>query len=133
MKGYKSVVKESVKGLTAREKIAIKALNDVTELNDLVTPEQAIMINIDNVVTVQVHNEKSDNQDYNKYVYIDKDGTKYVSGSEPLYTTVKDILSDIEDAIADGEMDETEDITIKVMKKESANYKGQMFLTAELL
>ena len=124
MNGYKAVVKESVKGLTAREKIAIKALNDVTELNDLVTPEQAIMINIDNVVTVQVHNEKSDNQDYNKYVYIDKDGTKYVSGSEPLYTTVKDILSDIEDAIADGEMDETEDITIKVMKKESANYKG---------
>lgn len=133
MNGYKAVVKESVKGLTAREKIAIKALNDVTELNDLVTPEQAIMINIDNVVTVQVHNEKSDNQDYNKYVYIDKDGAKYVSGSEPLYTTVKDILSDIEDAIADGEMDETEDITIKVMKKESANYKGQMFLTAELI
>lgn len=133
MNGYKAVVKESVKGLTAREKIAIKALNDVTELNDLVTPEQAIMINIDNVVTVQVHNEKSDNQDYNKYVYIDKDGTKYVSGSEPLYTTVKDILSDIEDAIADGEMDDTEDITIKVMKKESANYKGQMFLTAELI
>lgn len=133
MNGYKAVVKESVKGLTAREKIAIKALNDVTELNDLVTPEQAIMINIDNVVTVMVHNEKSDNQDYNKYVYIDKDGTKYVSGSEPLYTTVKDILSDIEDAIADGEMDETEDITIKVMKKESANYKGQMFLTAELI
>lgn len=133
MNGYKAVVKESVKGLTAREKIAIKALNDVTELNDLVTPEQAIMINIDNVVTVQVHNEKSDNQDYNKYVYIDKDGTKYVSGSEPLYTTVKDILSDIEDAIADGEMDEKEDITIKVMKKESANYKGQMFLTAELI
>lgn len=133
MNGYKAVVKESVKGLTAREKIAIKALNDVTELNDMVTPEQAIMINIDNVVTVQIHNEKSDNQDYNKYVYIDKDGTKYVSGSEPLYTTVKDILSDIEDAIADGEMDETEDITIKVMKKESANYKGQMFLTAELI
>lgn len=133
MNGYKAVVKESVKGLTAREKITIKALNDVTELNDLVTPEQAIMINIDNVVTVQVHNEKSDNQDYNKYVYIDKDGTKYVSGSEPLYTTVKDILSDIEDAIADGGMDETEDITIKVMKKESANYKGQMFLTAELI
>ena len=133
MNGYKAVVKESVKGLTAREKIAIKALNDVTELNDLVTPEQTIMINLDNVVTVQVHNEKSDNQDYNKYVYIDKDGTKYVSGSEPLYTTVKDILSDIEDAIADGEMDETEDITIKVMKKESANYKGQMFLTAELI
>jgi hypothetical protein len=133
MNGYKAVVKESVKGLTAREKIAIKALNDVTELNDLVTPEQAIMINIDNVVTVQVHNEKSDNQDYNKYVYIDKDGTKYVSGSEPLYTTVKDILSDIEDAIADGEMDESEDITIKVMKKESANYKGQTFLTAELI
>ena len=133
MNGYKAVVKESVKGLTAREKIAIKALNDVTELNDLVTPEQAIMINLDNVVTVQVHNEKSDNQDYNKYVYIDKDGTKYVSGSEPLYTTVKDILSDIEDAIADGEMDETEDITIKVMKKESAKYKGQMFLTAELI
>lgn len=133
MNGYKAVVKESVKGLTAREKIAIKALNDVTELNDLVTPEQAIMINIDNVVIVQVHNEKSDNQDYNKYVYIDKDGTKYVSGSEPLYTTVKDILSDIEDAIADGEMNETEDITIKVMKKESANYKGQMFLTAELI
>ena len=133
MNGYKAVVKESVKGLTAREKIAIKALNDVTELNDLVTPEHAIMINIDNVVTVQVHNEKSDNQDHNKYVYIDKDGTKYVSGSEPLYTTVKDILSDVEDAIADGEMDETEDITIKVMKKESANYKGQMFLTAELI
>lgn len=133
MNGYKAVVKESVKGLTAREKIAIKALNDVTELNDMVTPEQAIMINIDNVVTVQVHNEKSDNQDYNKYVYIDKDGTKYVSGSEPLYTTVKDILSDIEDAIADGEMDETEAITIKVMKKESANYKGQTFLTAELI
>ena len=133
MNGYKAVVTESVKGLTAREKIAIKALNDVTELNDLVTPEQAIMINIDNVVTVQVHNEKSDNQDYNKYVYIDKDGTKYVSGSEPLYTTVKDILSDIKDAIADGEMDETEDITIKVMKKESANYKGQTFLTAELI
>ena len=49
MNGYKAVVKESVKGLTAREKIAIKTLNDVIELNDLVTPEQAIMINIENV------------------------------------------------------------------------------------
>lgn len=133
MTGYKAVVAGSRKKLTAKERIAIKSLADTVELNDAVQNDTGVMINLDNVVTVQVHNEKSDNKDYNKYVYIDKDGTKYVSGSEPLYTAIDDIMDDITDAIADGEMSEEDDIMIKVIKKESDNYKGQMFLTAVLI
>lgn len=72
-----------------------------------------------------MHNEKSDNKDYNKYIYVDKDGTIYISGSEILYRTYQEIAEEMED--------EDEDWAIKVIRKESSNYKGKDFLTCVIV
>ena len=130
MEGYKAAVKEvrslTEKELSVKERIYFKQMNDVTDLNDLVTADCPVMIDLDFIVIVGVHNEKSDTVDYDKYLYVDKDGTNYSSGSEPLYTSVDEILEELEDA------GETE-CTLKVMKKESPNYKGQYFMTATIV
>ena len=49
----------------------------------------------------------------------------YVSGSETLYRTYQEIAEEMED--------EDEDWAIKVIRKESSNYKGKDFLTCVIV
>lgn len=69
--------------------------------------------------------KKSDNKNYIKFVYVDKDGTMYISGSETLYRTYEEIAEEMEDS--------QEPWSIKVIRKESKNYKGKDFLTCMLV
>lgn len=119
---YSAKVVEATRELTAKERVAIKMFTDAYQLDGITQNyEDGVLINVDYVAKVAVHNEKSDNKDYNKYIYVDKDGTMYVSGSETLYRTYQEIAEEMED--------EDEDWAIKVIRKESSNYKGKYFLT----
>lgn len=123
---YSAKVVESTKELTGKERVAIKMFTDAHQLDEVTQKyEDGVLINVDYVAKVAVHNEKSDNKDYNKYIYVDKDGTMYVSGSDTLYRTYQEIAEEMED--------EDEDWAIKVIRKESSNYKGKDFLTCVIV
>lgn len=123
---YSAKVVEATRELTGKERVAIKMFTDAYQLDEVTQNyEDGVLINVDYVAKVAVHNEKSDNKDYNKYIYVDKDGTMYVSGSETLYRTYQEIAEEMED--------EDEDWVIKVIRKESSNYKGKDFLTCVIV
>lgn len=123
---YSAKVVEATRELTGKERVAIKMFTYAHKLDEVTQNyEDGVLINVDYVAKVAVHNEKSDNKDYNKYIYVDKDGTMYVSGSETLYRTYQEIAEEMED--------EDEDWAIKVIRKESSNYKGKDFLTCVIV
>ena len=124
-KKYSAQVVNASKELTGRQMVALRNFSDMLQLNDL-TKENDVIIDIDYVACVKVHNEKSDNKDYMKYVFVDNDGTKYITGSEPMYREYTDIKETLE---AGGD---TDPISIKVMRKASKNNQND-FLTCILV
>ena len=125
MEGYSIKVIDASRQLTAKEKIAFKDFGLAAQLDDVVT-ETGLIINVKDYVVLQVHNEKSDNKDYTKFLLIDENGEKYITGSEPFWTTFKDIWDEISDE-PDVEW------SLKVYKLESKNYKGKQFLTCSII
>jgi hypothetical protein len=123
---YKAKVVKSTKEISVREKIRLKNFSDFIQLDEA-TELEPVLIDIDYVATVHVENDKSDNTEYDKQVYIDKNGQGYVSGSETLFRQFEDIYDEMSD---EGLEDE---ITIKVYKSPSKNYKGKSFLTCNLV
>lgn len=123
---YKAKVVKSTKEISVREKIRLKNFSDFIQLDEA-TELEPVLIDIDYVATVHVENDKSDNPEYDKQVYIDKNGQCYVSGSETLFRQFEDIYDEMSE---EGLEDE---ITIKVYKSPSKNYKGKSFLTCNLV
>lgn len=129
MNGYKATVRECSKELTVKERIMLKDTSNAESL-DALTQEASfnnkkVLINVDYYATLDIHNEKSDNKDYINFIVVDKDGNKYVTGSQSFITAFTDIVDEMTEA---GETD----ITIEVYRKESKNYKGKDFITCSI-
>lgn len=114
------------KELTGKEKVALKNFADMIQLDEVTQEhEEGVLINVDFVAIIEVHNEKADTKDYEKQVYVDKDGQMYISGSQLLFRQYKSIYEDMEG--------DPEEWGIKVIRKESPNYKGKDFLTCVIV
>ena len=125
MTGYEVKIIESSKELSARERISLKNFDEMIALDDAVNAETPrLMIDVSGYVVVSVHNEKSDNVDYNKFIIIDKDGQRYITGSNPFFSSFKEIWDEM--------VGENEEWGITVYKRESNNYKGKEFLTCTI-
>lgn len=129
MTGYSVEIIESSKELTAREKISAKDFSNATALDtELMDANANIVITPSAYLILNVHNEHSKNdKDYKKYLIIDTDGNKFVTGSESFFTAFKDIF-DAMSKDAPGE-----EYSIEVYKKPSKNYQGKHFLTCSIL
>lgn len=124
-KKYKVEIVDALKGnMTAKEKIAAKHYDDAISI------EQDILIDIVNYVVLDVHNElnKDKDTDYVVLVMYDKDGTKYKTSSCSFISSLEDIFADL---IGEDALEEV--TTIKVVEKESKNFKGKGFYTAVLV
>lgn len=124
MQGYSVSIKEASKKLTAKERIQIKDTTECVKLDEA-TQENALIITPDYYAVLAIHNEKSDNVDYENYVIVDKDGTKYVTGSESFFTSFI--------GIAEEMAQEDEEWGIKAYRMPSKNYKGKEFLTCSVV
>lgn len=114
------------KELTGKEKVALKNFADMVRLDEVTQEhEEGVLINVAFVAVIEVHNEKADIKDYEKQVYVDKDGQMYISGSESLFRQYKSIYEDMEG--------DPEEWGIRVIRKDSANYKGKDFLTCVIV
>ena len=124
---YNTKVVTTSREITAQEKFLIKDFNDAIGLDSVVTDSEGIILDIDIIAEVQVHNEHAkDDKDYTTIVIITTDGTKYTTSSN----SVRDAVSDIMDELADEGISEYK---IKVFKKPSKNYAGKSFMTASVV
>lgn len=125
MDGFKVTIKECTRELSAREKIRLKDTSNAIKLDTAVTADERVMITPVAYAILSIHNEKSDNKDYENIVIEDKNGDKYVTGSPSFTASFFDIWD---------EMDGTgEEFSIEVYKMDSKNYKGKQFLTCSIL
>ena len=124
MTGYSVEIKESSKELSAKERIALKDTSDAIKL-DVACDEAPLIITPVAYAVLGIHNEKSDNKDYNNYLIMDKNGDKYVTGSDSFWSSFKDIYDEM--------LGEDEAYAIKAYKLDSKNYKGKKFLTCSII
>lgn len=125
MTGYEVKIVDSSNELTARERISLKNFDEMIPLDESVNDETPkLKIDVLGYVVASVHNENSDNVDYEKYIIIDKAGQRYITGSKPFFSSFKEIWDEMKC--------ENEDWGITVYKRESNNYKGKLFLTCSI-
>lgn len=125
MKGYEVKIIDASKELSARERIMLKNFDSMIQLDDCITEDSPrLQIDIDGYAVAEVHNEKSDNVDYEKFIILGKDGQKYITGSHPFFSSFKEIWDEMKD--------ENEGWAIIAYKLESNNYKGKEFLTCTI-
>ena len=124
---YNTKVVSTSREITPQEKFLIKDFNDAIGLDSVVTNDEDIILDIDIIAEVQVHNEHAkDDKDYTTIVIITTDGTKYTTSSN----SVRDAISDIMDECKDEGI---EDYKLKIFKKPSKNYAGKSFMTASIV
>lgn len=124
MTGYSVEIKESSRVLSAKERIMLKDTSDAVKL-DLACDEEVVIITPASYAVLNIHNEKSDNKDYENYILQDENGEKYVTGSPSFWSSFMDIYNEMKK--------ETEKWSIKVYKLDSKNYKGKQFLTCSII
>lgn len=123
MNGYSASIKESSRELTTKQRIALKDTTGAVKLDEA-TQVEPVIINVDMYAVLDIHNEKSENPDYENYIVVDKDGTKYVTGSSSFWSSFIDIFTEMEG--------EDEAWTLKVYRVPSKNYKGKDFITCSI-
>lgn len=121
---YSVSIKQISKALTAKQKIAFKDTTSAIKL-DQATQAEDVIINPDVWGVLDVHNDKAtDNPDYENYIIIDKDGSKYVTGSASFWSSFEAIYTEM-----DGE---DEEWGIRVYRSPSKNYTGKDFITCSI-
>lgn len=125
MEGYKVTIKEVSKELTARERIMMKDTSNATKLDEAASGDSPLVIQPSSYAVLGIHNEKSDNIDYDNYIIMDNAGNKFVTGSPSFWTSFKEIWEEM--------ANEDDEYSIEVYKKDSKNYKGKQFLTCSIV
>ena len=127
---YSATILDSSRELTAREKVMFKDTQNAIYMNDFAEQAKAeggkaIIKNVKDYVHITVHNDKSDDKDYDNYVIIDAQGEKYVTGSQAFWNSFMDIYKEMKN--------ETEPWGIQLNLIPSKNYKGKNVLTCSLI
>ena len=126
MTGYKATITRSTRELDAKQKIMMKDTTNTVSLDTATQSGDGVIIDVDFAVVLDVHNEKSDNKDYTKYIIVDKNGERYITGSESFWSAFENIYDELADA-------GIEDYQIKAYRLPSKNYQGRDFLTCALI
>lgn len=127
---YTATISEASRELTPKERVMFKDLGNATKLNDFASEAQAtgakaIIENVVDYAIVAIHNESSEDVDYNNYLIIDGNGDKYYTGSTPFWNSFKSIWDEMHDS------GETWGIQLNLIP--SKNYAGKTVLTCSLI
>lgn len=127
---YSAIITESSRELSARERVMFKDTQNAVSINELAEEAhkggaKAFIEGIAGYVVLDIHNDKSDDKDYKNYLIIDKDGQKYVTGSQAFWNSFKSIYDEM--------AGETEPWSIEINLLPSKNYKGKNVLTCSLI
>lgn len=122
---YSVKVVDCSREMTAKERISFKDTSDCIRIDSYTKEHGELIINPVDYVELAIHNEKGEDKDYNSYIIIDKDGTKYLSGSKNLFDTFRDIWDDM--------AGEDEEWALKCYRLPSKNYQGRDFITCSII
>ena len=120
---YSASIKESSRELSAKERIMLKDTTSAVKL-DQATQVEDIHISVDSYAILNIHNDKATPTDYENYIILDKNGTKYVTGSQSFWNAFMDIFTEMEN--------ESEEWSIRVYRHPSKNYSGKDFITCAI-
>ena len=122
---YVCKILESNGEFDAYERVMCKDLGDAIPMDDA-TQQGSVVIEYEKHLILGIHNEKSEDKDYEKCVVVDPEGRKFVCGSATFRRELENIVAELSDAgISSG-------FNIKVYRKASNNYKGKDFITCSL-
>lgn len=124
MQGYSVTIKYVSKELSAKERVMIKDTTNAISLDEA-TQGAKFVFEPDYYAILNVHNEKSEDKDYTKYLIVDKEGSKLVTGSESFFTAFSDIMEEM--------MGTDETFEIEAYRLPSKNYKGKEFITCSIV
>ena len=124
---YSVTVKEVSKELTHKERVQIADLTDCVKL-DTATQEGPVLIDLDYYAVLAIHNEKSEDKDYENYVVADKNGTRYSTGSKSFFNNLVTICEEMQDS-----EDPDEVWQIKAYRRPSKNRQGKDFITCSIV
>lgn len=127
---YSASIVDASRELTARERVMFKDTQNAISMNDFAEQAKAeggkaIIENVKDYVHISVHNDKSDDKDYDNYMIITAEGDKYVTGSQAFWNSFMDIFNEMKS--------ETEPWGIQLNLIPSKNYKGKNVLTCSLI
>lgn len=108
------------------DRIRIKDTRDSISLEQI-SRDGAAVLNIIGYAVLAVHNERSEDKDYTQYVFLDKDGNKYMTGSTPFFNSFVDIWDELDEAGVP-----TDSRKFKIYQLPSKNYAGRNFVTCSL-
>lgn len=119
-----TIEESSMENLSNRDRVMLKDTGDAIAIDEALADENSsLVIAVKDYAVLNVHNEKADDKDYNKFIIISTTGEKYVTGSSTFFRSFKDIYAEMAG----------EDFSIKVYKKPSTNYKGKFFLSCSIV
>lgn len=124
MEGYNVNIRYVSKEISAKERVMLKDTTNAISLDEA-TQNGKLIIEPAYYAVLDVHNEKSEDKDYVKYIIVDKAGTKFVTGSESFYTSFRSIMDEM--------LDCDEEYSIEVYRLPSKNYKGKEFITCSVV
>ena len=127
---YSATILDASRELTAREKVMFKDTQNAISMNDFAEQAKAenakaIIENIKDYVHITVHNDKSDDKDYDNYIIVDGNGDKYVTGSQAFWNSFMNIYEEMKN--------EPEPWSIQLNLIPSKNFKGKNVLTCSLI
>lgn len=124
---YKVTIKESsFAEMSKKERMLLCDMAGASKIDEILATIDEVTFKPTAYAVLEVHNDRSrGDKDYVKYLYIDSDGNRYVSGSESLFTSFKYYFDEMQG--------ETEDWAIAVTKQPSKNYTGKDFYTCYLV
>ena len=126
---YTATITESSREFSAKERVMFKDLGNALSMIDFA--KQAIengtkaVIDVKDFAVISVHNEATDDVDYTNYLLIDKNNTKYYTGSESFWNSFIKIYNEMKDSV--------EEWGIELNLLPSKNYKGKEILTCSLV
>lgn len=126
---YSATIVEASRELTPKERVMFKDLSNAHKLNEfakeaIATGNKAI-ITVADYAIIAVHNEASEDVDYDNYLLIDKDGEKYYTGSQSFWSKFMDIYKEM--------VEVNEDWAIELNLVPSRKYAGKEALTCSLV
>ena len=126
---YTATITESSREFTAKERVMFKDLGNAESMIDFAKAaiEQGVkaIIDVADYAIISIHNEATDDVDYTNYLLIDKNGTKYYTGSQSFWNSFVNIYNEMKDS------DEEWGIELNLLP--SKNYKGKEILTCSLV
>lgn len=125
MRNYKVEVKEISKEVSPKVRVMLKDTTDCIRL-DKATQEnpEGVFIEPDFYAVLSIHNENSDDKDYENYIIVDKSGKRYSTGSQSFWDSFLDIMADMNGI--------DEEWKLKAYRMPSKNRQGKDFLTCSI-